>query len=79
MKSLLRSCLSLLLLAPGLLPALEIIAHRGASHDAPENPLTAMKLGWEQGSDAIELDLWLSRDGRLVVFPNLSGCSKLRL
>ena len=71
--------MTLLMLSPFLLPAVEIIAHRGASHDAPENSLTAMKLGWEQGSDAIELDLWLSRDGRLVVFPNLSGCSKLRL
>ena len=50
------------------LSAVEIIAHRGASHDAPENSLTAMKLGWEQGADAVELDLWLSRDGKLVVF-----------
>ena len=47
---------------------LEIIAHRGASADAPENTLSAMKLGWEQGADAVELDLWLSKDGKLVVF-----------
>ena len=46
----------------------EIIAHRGASFDAPENTLSAMKLAWEQNADAIELDLWLSKDGRLVVF-----------
>jgi glycerophosphoryl diester phosphodiesterase len=45
----------------------EIIAHRGASYDAPENTLAAMKLAWEQKADAIELDLWLSRDGKLVV------------
>lgn len=50
------------------LNAVEIIAHRGASYDAPENTLPAMRLAWEQGADAIELDLWLSRDGRLVVF-----------
>lgn len=50
------------------LNAVEIIAHRGASYDAPENTLTAMRLAWEQGADAIELDLWLSRDGRVVVF-----------
>ena len=49
-------------------PAVEIIAHRGASGDAPENTLSAMKLAWEQGADAIELDLWLSKDGKLVVF-----------
>lgn len=48
--------------------AVEIIAHRGASFDAPENTLSAMKLAWEQNADAIELDLWLSKDGRIVVF-----------
>ena len=48
--------------------AVEIIAHRGASADAPENTLSAMKLAWEQGADAIELDLWLSKDDRLIVF-----------
>ena len=48
--------------------AVEIIAHRGASFDAPENTLSAMKLAWEQNADAIELDLWLSKDGRLAVF-----------
>lgn len=50
------------------LQAVEIIAHRGASADAPENTLRAMELAWKQQADAIELDLWLSKDGRLVVF-----------
>lgn len=50
------------------LVAVEIIAHRGASADAPENSLSAMKLAWEQQADAIELDLWLSSDGKVVVF-----------
>jgi glycerophosphoryl diester phosphodiesterase len=50
------------------LGAVEIIAHRGASYDAPENTLSAMKLAWKQNADAIELDLWLSRDGEIVVF-----------
>jgi glycerophosphoryl diester phosphodiesterase len=49
------------------LTAMEIVAHRGASYDAPENTLASMKLAWEQQADAIELDLWLSKDGRLVV------------
>lgn len=53
------------------LAAVEIIAHRGASWDAPENTLPAMKLAWEHGADAIELDLRLSKDGRLVVFHDL--------
>ena len=46
---------------------LEIIAHRGASTDAPENTLAAFKLAWEQGAHAIELDVHLSKDARLVV------------
>lgn len=50
------------------LPAVEIIAHRGASFDAPENSLTSMKLAWEQGADSIETDVWLSKDGKIVVF-----------
>src|SRR5687767_15188716 len=45
---------------------IEIIAHRGASFDAPENTLTAMKLAWEQNADAIELDLWLRSEERRV-------------
>ena len=53
---------------PSNLVAMEIIAHRGASADAPENTLPAMTLAWEQAADAIELDLWLSKDGKIVVF-----------
>ena len=34
---------------------MEIIAHRGASHDAPENTLAAIRLGWAQGADAVEI------------------------
>jgi len=46
---------------------MEIIAHRGASFDAPENTLSAIKLAWEQGADAVEVDVHLSHDGRVVV------------
>jgi len=65
-------CLSALLLSFVLLvskvAAVEIIGHRGASFDAPENSFASMKLAWEQNADAIELDLWLSKDGRIIVF-----------
>ncbi|HWB01979.1 MAG TPA: glycerophosphodiester phosphodiesterase [Verrucomicrobiales bacterium] len=47
--------------------AVEIIAHRGASHDAPENTVAAFKLGYEQKADAVELDIYLSKDGEVVV------------
>ncbi len=44
-----------------------IIAHRGASFDAPENTLAAVRLAWQQQADAVEVDAHLSRDGKLVV------------
>src|SRR5688572_27393666 len=44
----------------------EIVAHRGASGEAPENTLAAFKLAWEQKADAIETDLWLTKDGHIV-------------
>ena len=47
--------------------AVEIIAHRGASFDAPENTLAAVKLGWEQKADAVEIDVQASSDHRIVV------------
>jgi glycerophosphoryl diester phosphodiesterase len=55
------------LLAPGALAGVEIIAHRGASFDAPENTLASLRLGYEQGAEAGELDVHLSKDGRVVV------------
>lgn len=45
----------------------EIIAHRGASHDAPENTLAAVRLAWSQDADAVEVDVHLTQDERLVV------------
>jgi glycerophosphoryl diester phosphodiesterase len=44
----------------------EIIGHRGASHDAPENTLASVNLAWQQDADAVEIDVFLSRDGRIV-------------
>lgn len=44
----------------------EIIAHRGASADAPENTLAAIQLAWHQGADAVEIDVQLTADGQLV-------------
>jgi glycerophosphoryl diester phosphodiesterase len=43
-----------------------IVAHRGASHDAPENTLAAFNLAWEQGADGIEADFYLTADGRII-------------
>lgn len=46
---------------------MEIIAHRGASHDAPENTLAAARLAWAQGADALEGDVRRTADGRVVL------------
>ncbi|MBL7221303.1 MAG: Gfo/Idh/MocA family oxidoreductase [Phycisphaerae bacterium] len=43
-----------------------IVAHRGASRDAPENTLAAFELAWRQGADAIEGDFYLTKDNRIV-------------
>ena len=45
-----------------------IVAHRGASRDAPQNTIPAFQLAWEQGADAIEADFHLSKDGEIVCF-----------
>ncbi len=43
------------------------MAHRGASADAPENTLEAFHLAVQQGCDAFELDVRLTRDGEAVL------------
>ena len=44
-----------------------ILAHRGASAYAPDHTLPAMHMALEQGADAIEVDVHLSRDGHPVL------------
>jgi glycerophosphoryl diester phosphodiesterase/endonuclease/exonuclease/phosphatase family metal-dependent hydrolase len=56
--------LTMTLAAP---PAVEIVGHRGASWDAPENTVASVKLAWEQKADAAEFDVYLSKDGKIVV------------
>ncbi|MEM9379204.1 MAG: glycerophosphodiester phosphodiesterase family protein [Planctomycetota bacterium] len=45
----------------------EIIAHRGASAEAPENTMAAFDLAIEEGADWIELDVQEDADGEVVV------------
>lgn len=44
-----------------------ILGHRGASHDAPENTLSALHLAVEQGADGTELDVMVCGSGEVVV------------
>jgi len=48
------------------LSARPVIAHRGASSEAPENTLPAFELAARQGADAFELDVRLTADGAPV-------------
>lgn len=44
-----------------------VFGHRGASAYAPVNTLPAFDLALKHGADGVELDVWLSADGHLVV------------
>lgn len=47
--------------------AAEVVAHRGASSDAPENTIAAFKLAFEQGAHGVETDILRTGDGRVVM------------
>ncbi|WP_406382709.1 glycerophosphodiester phosphodiesterase [Streptomyces sp. NBC_01618] len=47
-------------------PPIQVIAHRGASDDAPEHTLAAYRKAIEDGADALECDVRLTADGHLV-------------
>lgn len=55
----------------------KIIAHRGASGEAPENTLTAIRLAAQSGAEWIEIDVNISRDGIPVLHhdDDLTRCS----
>ena len=46
---------------------LQIIAHRGAAAVCPENTISAFKRAIEMGSDAIETDVQMTKDGHLIL------------
>lgn len=45
---------------------IEIVAHRGDSWNAPENTLVAVTSAWEKNTDAVEVDVYLTSDERVV-------------
>jgi glycerophosphoryl diester phosphodiesterase len=59
-----------------------IIAHRGESHDAPENTLAAINLAWKRNIKSVEIDIHLTKDNEIVVIHDydtlrVSGVKKL--
>lgn len=58
-----------------------ITAHRGSSHAAPENTLSALRQAIKDGADYAEIDVQRTRDGQVVLlhdgdFMRLSGDSR---
>lgn len=46
------------------------VGHRGSQNHAPQNTLEGFLLAEEEGADAVELDLYISADGELVIMHN---------
>ncbi|AQQ69890.1 Glycerophosphoryl diester phosphodiesterase [Limihaloglobus sulfuriphilus] len=44
-----------------------IIAHRGNSSYAPENTMASVQSGWIVDADAVEVDVYLTSDGKIAV------------
>ena len=42
----------------------QTVAHRGSSHDRPENTLASFRRAIEAGATAVEVDIRTTRDGR---------------
>lgn len=57
----------ILIWSTGLFAQPFYIAHRGASYLAPENTVAAARLAWELGADAVEIDIHLSKDNKVMV------------
>jgi glycerophosphoryl diester phosphodiesterase len=62
---------------PSLLSEPILFAHRGASAYAPENTLDAFSLALKLGASGLESDIWVTRDGALVL--DHDGVVKSRL
>ncbi|OKY75366.1 MAG: hypothetical protein BM485_08855 [Desulfobulbaceae bacterium DB1] len=45
-----------------------VVAHRGASGNAPENTAAAIRLALDAGARMMEIDVQITRDGEVVVF-----------
>ena len=53
----------LMKVVPGV-PTVQIIGHRGSSFLAPENTVSSARLAWEEKADAVETDIYLSKDNK---------------
>ncbi|MEM7474042.1 MAG: glycerophosphodiester phosphodiesterase [Planctomycetota bacterium] len=58
--------LTLFVLPSEVTQAQMIVAHRGASEDAPENTMAAFREAWRQDADGIEGDFYFTSDKQVV-------------
>lgn len=49
-----------------------VMGHRGDSVNAPENTIPAFLSAYENGADAVELDVQMTRDGELIILHDSS-------
>src|ERR1700686_3111435 len=49
-----------------------VVGHRGASAYAPEHTIHAYELALQQGADAVEQDLHVTKDGELVCLHDMT-------
>ena len=64
-----KRIITLILMLTAWMPAqsqVRIIAHRGASWLAPENTIASAILAWVKGADAVEVDIYLSKDNKII-------------
>jgi len=59
--------ITLVLIGMNLMAQNTFIAHRGASYFAPENTVASANKAWDLGADAVEIDIHLSKDNRVMV------------
>lgn len=56
-----------------------LVAHRGSGHEhndpdgPPENTLAAIRYGFDQGADAVEVDVWRTAGGAVVLHHDATG------
>ena len=49
-----------------------LIGHRGSSYTMPENTVLSAVTAWEEGADAVEIDVYATVDDRIVVIHDKS-------
>lgn len=53
--------------SPDVSPSsIEVIAHRGDSYAKPENTMAAFNSAWQKNADAVELDVYLTADHKVM-------------